>query len=515
MTTSFRPRPLDRYTQIGDLADSVRWLVRRTLLPATVILAGETAYLFFTGGRGASAFGLIALGTIIVLALWRPRGIGLPIVPLIAVQNLVVYGLPIVIGHEVLASYPESYATRAGFEVLIFSISLAAAWRVGMEMLHPASAMSYALQGFKQEGATKLKRIGFGLILGAFLYLLLESLNLFTSFYALLPDGSYSMITTLISAAGACGFFLVAMFVGTGNISPVGRILFWGLLAGNCFISASGFLLSATTALFASVLIGLFWSMGRMPWRYLIVVTAVMSFLNLGKFTMRERYWGIDGEPSATITLEQMPRYYGEWIQASFEAITPVQRDEFGRANATEATKGQSLLERVNNLQNLLFVIDAMDASHRAPLYGQTYVIIPPLLIPRIFWPDKPRAHEGQILLNVHFGRQDLDATFQTYIAWGLLPEAYGNFGAKAGAIFLGFGLGLLFAWLENFTARKLLLSLEGFIAFTVLLDMAGSFEMVASVLVTTMFQSVVLLIVASVPFVERMILRRPGAESS
>ena len=156
-----------------------------------------------------------------------------------------------------------------------------------------------------------------------------------------------------------------------------------------------------------------------------------------------------------------------------------------------------------------------METAHIAPLYGATYELIPPLLVPRIFWPDKPRAHEGQVRLNVHFGRQDLDATFQTYIAWGLLPEAYGNFGAKAGAIFLGFGLGLLFAWLENFTARKLLLSLEGFIAFTLLLDMAGSFEMVASVLVTTVFQSVVLLIVASVPFVERMVLRRPRAESS
>jgi hypothetical protein len=131
-----------------------------------------------------------------------------------------------------------------------------------------------------------------------------------------------------------------------------------------------------------------------------------------------------------------------------------------------------------------------------------------------MFWPNKPRTHEGQILLNVHFGRQDLEATFQTYIAWGLLPEAYGNFGPKTGAIALGIFLGLCFAWVENFTARKLLLSLEGFISFTILLGLMGSFEMVASVLVTSIFQSVVVLVIACFPFVERMVLRRPEAST-
>ena len=510
-----RPRPLDRYTQIGDLADSVRWLIRRALLPASVVLGGESAYLFFTGSRGATAFALIALGTVIVLGLWRAKGIGLPIVPLIAIQNLIVYGLPIVIGHEVLSNYPASFTTKAGIDVLVFSCSLIAAWRMGMTFFHPASAMSYALHGFKQEGADRLKRVGFGLILGSSLYLLLESLGVMATFYSALPEGSYSVITSLLAAAGACGFFLVAMFVGAGSVSPLGRILFWGLLIGNCFVSASGFLLSSTTALLASVMIGLFWSSGRMPWRYLSVVVLVLSFLNLGKFTMREQYWTQEGEQAPQFTLGQMPHHYAEWIEASYDAINPSASIATMSDERNKRAKSQSLLERVNNLQNLLFVIDAIDVNHISPLGGETYSLIPPLLVPRILWPDKPRAHEGQVRLNVHFGRQDLDSTFQTYIAWGLLPEAYGNFGARVGAILLGGFLGLVFAWLENFTARKLLLSLEGFIAFTILLDMAGSFEMVASVLVTSMFQSVVLLIVASVPFVERTILKRPGSSPS
>src|ERR1035437_4222708 len=515
MNASSRPRPLDRYTPIGGLADSVQWLLRRSLVPAIAVLAGETGLLFFTGSRGATAFAMIALGTILVLALWRARGIGLTVVPLIAIQNLIVYGLPIVIGHEVLSNYPENYITNAGLEVLIYSCSLIGAWRIGMGLFHPGSDISRALQGFRQEGAGKLKRLGFTLIIGSTLYLVLDSMHLLATLYSYLPDGAASMITTLVAAAGACGFFLGAMFVGSRTMPTGGRVLFWSLLAGNCLISASGFLLSATTGMFASVLIGLFWSSGRMPWRYLVVVGLMLSFLNLGKFTMRERYWGADGEANVTISLGQMPHYYGEWIQASLAAVGRGRRDDAAHDAGGKSSNGQNLLERVNNLRSLLFVIDAIDAGHIPPLHGQTYSLIPPLLVPRIFWPDKPRTHEGQILLNVHFGRQELDATMQTYIAWGLLPEAYGNFGAKAGAIFLGVCLGLFFAWLESFTAHKVLLSLEGFISFTILLGLMGSFEMVASILVTSIFQSIVVLIVACFPFVERTVLRRPPSATS
>ena len=512
MNTPARLQPLDRYTQIGDLADSARWLVRRALPPAFAILIAEVALLYFTGSRGAGAFAMIALGTLVVLGVWRAKGIGLPIVPLLAIQGLVVYGLPIVIGHKVLASYPEAYVTRAGLEVLIFSCSLAGAWRVGMEIFHPASPASYALQGFNIESTDRLIRLGFSLSLGSTAYLLVGALDLLAPLYAALPEGSSSLLTALVGATGACGFFLLAMFVGTRDIAMTGRLLFWALLAGNCFINAAAFLLSTTTGLLAAVLIGLFWSSGKMPWKYVIIVGLILSFLNLGKATMRERYWNPTDDQVPQFTLTQMPQHYMEWIQASYDSIAPGEPRGTLLDGGVEHPKAQSLLERVNNLQNLLFVIDAMDAGQVPALHGETYSLIPPLLVPRIFWPSKPRAHEGQILLNVHFGRQDLEATFQTYIAWGLLPEAYGNFGPKTGAIALGIFLGLFFAWVENFTARKLLLSLEGFISFTILLGLMGSFEMVASVLVTSIFQSVVVLVIACFPFVERMVLRRPEA---
>jgi hypothetical protein len=180
----------------------------------------------------------------------------------------------------------------------------------------------------------------------------------------------------------------------------------------------------------------------------------------------------------------------------------------FGRSEPA-TPEGQSLLDRINNLHNLIFVINAVEADHIPPLYGATYTLIPPLLLPRIIWPDKPRTHAGQILLNTYFGRQDLAATFKTYIAWGLLPEAYGNFGAIAGGIVLGVFLGFFCAWSENFTARKPILSAEGFVFFVIFLNMANSYEMVASLLITAIFQSIVPVMIACAPFVRRGTVER------
>jgi hypothetical protein len=169
------------------------------------------------------------------------------------------------------------------------------------------------------------------------------------------------------------------------------------------------------------------------------------------------------------------------------------------------ADSGQSLLQRINNLQNLLYIIDVMHKSRLEPLHGATYALIPPLLIPRVIYgPNKPRSHEGQVLLNVYFGRQALESTYATYVAWGLIAEAYGNFGPIAGSLILGIALGLSFAWIEKYVARKLVLSTEGFVSFTLLLGMANSFEMVASVLVTSLFQACIPIILASMPFVQR-----------
>jgi hypothetical protein len=515
MTARARPAPLDRYTDIGSLSEKARLAVRKVNAPLALVLAAEAAYLGYSGRPGAGAFALIAAGTCVALVLWGQRAIGLPLLPMTIIQNLVIYGVPIAAGHPIISTYPPNFVFSAGIEVLIFNVSMAVAWRAGMNVIRPSPPVSHALHEFNRAGAKGWARLGFFMIACATGFEVLKGMELLGPLYAVMPSGSDAMLYTLVSVVSACGFFLVSLIIGGKEASFLGTALFWILLVANAMMSASDYLLSSAAANLITVAIGFFWSSDRLPWRYLTVAMLALSFLNTGKTTMRERHWGNEDAPSTNTTFEQLPACYEEWVRVSYDAILENDTAQTTEAAETKskANKNQTLLDRIDNLQNLLFVIDAIETDHIKPLEGKTYSLIPPLLVPRVLWPNKPRSHEGQVLLNVHFGRQDLESTLTTYIAWGLLPEAYGNFGPIAGSVLLGVFLGALFAWIENATARKLLVSTEGFLSLSLLMNLMNSFEMVASVLVTSIFQSFMVIVVASLPFVHRTSTPRPEPE--
>jgi hypothetical protein len=508
---------LDRYTEIGAISMTVRDAVKRMVGPLGIVLAVTSLYLAYADRKGALAFAAMSAGTCVALGLWSRGGIGLPLLPMIVAQNLIIYGVPILASHENILAYPASFVSEAGFEVLILDVAIVVAWSIGMKTMRPGPPISYVLHEVNKAGAKGWRRMGFFLILCATAYQVLTGFNLLDSLYSILPSGGDSMINALISVITACGFFLVSMVIGENEAPVMEKVLFWGLLVANSLISASGFLLAGVAAYIASVAVGLFWSSGKMPWRYLAVSLLTLAFFNLGKTTMRERYWISDEARNSNMSIAEIPACYEEWSVVSFDALIANDHRTHSGANdpVFQTHKNQTLLDRIDNLQNLLFVIDAIDTEHITPLKGKTYSLIPPLLVPRVLWPDKPRSHEGQILLNVHFGRQDLNSTLSTYIAWGLLPEAYGNFGQYYGSIILGLALGLFFAWVENFTARKLLLSTEGLVSLSIFMNLMNSFEMVASVLVTSTFQSMVIVLAASAPFVRRIQNPRPDIETS
>lgn len=505
------PRGIDRYTLTTDLAPPICRLVKRSVVPLGVVLTGVIAYLAATGSEGVMPFALISIGSCIALSAWAKSAIGLPLMPIIILQHLFAYAMPIVVGNETLSGYSSSTLLFAGVEVLIFLIALIGGWTFGMRAFSTASSHAYTLHILNEEGSVGLRRIGYALIALTSSYYLLQSLNLLNTVTSMLPSGSDSLINALVSAAGMCGFFVIALAIGSREIPSYSTGIFWALFAFNCLVSASSLLLSSTTSFVATVCIGLFWGSGRFPWKFMTLILLILGFLSLGKFEMRNRHWDINDDYAFNASLTELPGRYIEWADASMTVLTSTETD--GRGHSKK--KDNSMLTRINNLQNLLFVIDAADNEHIPLLLGSTYTLIPPLLVPRVLWPDKPRTHEGQVMLNVHFGRQDLISSYRTYIAWGLLPEAYGNFGRVGGSVFLGMMLGGFIAWVEKKTANKPVLSMEGFLVFTLFLNMAASFEMVASVLVTSIFQSLIPVALACVPFVYRSNMARPEEEES
>jgi len=512
MTNPASPVSDYRHAQIGDLGARTRRALKTAIPILAALLAAVTIYLIIAGRSGAFAFGLISTGTCVALQIWRSKGAGLPLMPMVVLQHLVVYALPLIVTQDTVTSYPPEMMTKAGTELLIFLLALAAAWRSGMVVFPLPSPTCYGLQDFTGRGGRKLARIGFLLTFVTFTYQILERTQILDMVLSQLPSGVFPIVWALVSAAGCCGFFLLAMLMGGGDLSATQTAVFWLLLATNCYIAASSFLLSAALIMVLTVVIGLFWSTGRVPWLYVTVIFLLFSYLNIGKVVMRQRYWGdLGADQIPEATLSEMPDRYVEWLGTSYDCLVGSNARGAGSVVSPDEApvETQSLLERINNMQNLLFVIDAVENHHIEPLYGGTYSIIPALLIPRFFWPNKPGTHQGQAMLNVHFGRQDEESTTTTYIAWGLLPEAYGNFGPIAGALILGAAMGLFFAWLERYTVDKLVISVEGFVAFTIFLGMANSFELVASVLVTSIEQSIIPIVAATAPFARRVVVAR------
>ena len=222
-----------------------------------------------------------------------------------------------------------------------------------------------------------------------------------------------------------------------------------------------------------------------MPIKSIAIVLAGIGFLNEGKFEMRARYWE-KGYVSTGIS--GLPTLYADWVSASFDSV-------FGREDSRRV-EGQKFLNRIDNLQNLLFAVECLEVRNMETIGGQGYALVPKLLIPRILWPNKPRTHEGQDLLNIHFQRQSYEQSRTTFYAWGLLAEAIGNFGMWFGPAVLGIMLGLVSGAIESWSIKKSLLSLEGFAASMLFVFAIISFEMNLSILVTSLAQSLFVLLV-------------------
>src|SRR5665213_947824 len=363
MPTTGKSQLLDRYTEIGQLSDKVRKAIERIILPLTAAVVVESGFLFSTGRPGAVAFAAMGIGACATLHIWSQRAIGLPLLPMMAVQCLLIYGIPIVVGHDVIFTYPAEFVLRSGLEVLLFNVAMIYSWWLAMRVMRPSPPISHALHEFNRTGVTGWARLGFGMIICATGFEILQGLGLTDALYAMMPNGADSILGALLGVASACGFFLVSLIIGSNEASFVGTAAFWLLLIGNAMISSEDFILAAAAASLITVAIGLFWSNGRIPWRYLTIAMLSLSFLNSGKTTMRERYWESDDKPGRQVTVLQLPAVYVEWIEASYDAIVEnnVSSSPARGEEPEHAKKNQTLLDRIDNLQNLLFVMDAVE----------------------------------------------------------------------------------------------------------------------------------------------------------
>jgi len=203
---------------------------------------------------------------------------------------------------------------------------------------------------------------------------------------------------------------------------------------------------------------------------------------------MRSKYWfgGQGGGQAVIIQPWQYPAWFAEWAGYSI--------DYFNRQSNSDLPKSeekQSLLERSSVIQ--LFLLAQDKTPQIVPyLNGATYAIIPELLVPRFLSLNKISSHEGTHLLNIHYGKQTREDTARTTIGWGLLAEAYANFG-ELGCAGLAVVLGVIYGQTTKWTINAPLLSDRSLLGI-VMISFAFQTEFSAGVYIAALFQSVVVL---------------------
>lgn len=441
-------------------------------------------------------FVMIAASSLVAIGIWISSGLkGLPVLPAFVVQQVLVYLMPIAVQNESIQGYSMQVMNSSAASVALFLLLLPLGWLGGRAIIEARPARWRLELNVAGEGGALPLKIALLFLTANIAFEVLVKEGVIRG----IPQGVMPIIKAGLAAGSALGAFLGAFVISFQKGGNGKSARFWAAFLTLFILTASGLLLSGVTLMVVAAAMGLGLGAGRVPWLFLITVGGGLAFLNVSKFDMREKYWREGGD--AANRLVDLPAFYIEWSEASIRNLSYRAETQTEEARNTKLG-GQSLLDRIDNMQNLVFVVHAEKALNVSLLRGETYKLIPPLFIPRFLWPEKPRTHEGQILLNLHFGRQmSVEATETTYVAWGLLPEAVGNFGPIGGALFLGPLLGFCFGMLEKWSMRKRLFSIEAVVAVALLLQILISFEKVASVFLTSTFQMTLVLVAGCIAF--------------
>jgi len=212
---------------------------------------------------------------------------------------------------------------------------------------------------------------------------------------------------------------------------------------------------------------------------------------------MRNEYWGAEARG---VSLTDLPAFYSEWIGYGLNEIGGLSGlmtsavETKRRSVSDEDSKPSTLFERSGNLHMLLLVQKATPTI--VPFfYGETYAPIPRLLIPRFLDEAKGISHAGNIMMTVAYGLQTREQTASTSIGWGLVPEAYANFGFL-GVGMLAVALGLFYSVVTRLGVGVPMTSLR-FVAGLLVMSAATSADTMG-IFVTSQFQGIVGLSLAS-----------------
>ena len=403
---------------------------------------------------------------------------GMPIFPLYTITFLWTYAAPLLGGQTKITIYDADERFFASMIVSAFLFLGTAVWYRFAKTTTRPPEVCLAMTAGKGD---------------RFLILALFISVLFTialvGGWLTVAGGIFSLIRGGVMGLHALAVFVLSYRWGRRQLTRTSTILVLMLLVMNGLANASSLLLIGSMTTFVLALVS--FSIGRqqIPWKTLLTVVLCFALLHPGKGEMRKHYWWSANQ--TTIQPWNYPALYAEWIGYSLKNLT----------NPAGQGGNQSLLNR-SSLIHVFLMVQRQSPDIIPYLNGATYAIIPQLFIPRIFNTQKIASHEGTYLLNIHYGLQSRVDTRTTTLAWGMLNEAYANFGL-AGVAGLAIVIGALYGKVTSWSRQMPILSLRTFVAL-LFLSLSIQVEVPAGFYVAALFQSLMVLGVVAFVFMQR-----------
>ncbi|WP_156469189.1 hypothetical protein [Cephaloticoccus primus] len=337
------------------------------------------------------------------------------------------YAIPLLAHHRELRFYPESVIIKASGLVIIYILVGSFCFSSWKRRPHLSRLMTLPLV---PPGIYKYIPIG----------ILLSNIHIYiTTFTQAIPGELSRALGALFFGIGTLSIFISSRIWGLGLMSPWQKTF---LLLNICFqviLLFYSLYLIWGISIVALAIISYSMSRRSLPWLPLVIFLPIISLLHLGKGEMRQKYWvdNARGGRAEQIEINQLPLYFAEWIGYGLQAE---------RVAKDTHVKQDTIFDRASLIHMLCLSVDRVPRE-QPYLGGESYIDIPALLVPRILWKNKPIALISNQRLSLYFDLVSPDNPSTVSIAFGMLAEAYINFGyigVITLAALLGFGLNRL-----------------------------------------------------------------------
>ena len=410
------------------------------------------AVLFATTIERAVAVILPIIPCLAASLLWFSRGAsGVPITVMVCLNSTLYYSLPVITGAKFLEAYAGNEILEANMSVAIFMIFWAASsFVVANVRRHNEDIGSVFIPDHLAAPSALALPILIGLSLGCAFQIvaMLWGLNIFGSLGPILR--------AVCVGASSLSAFLLGCALGKGrrNVTLIFAFL---LLIVYAALSCASLLLIYGALAFIAAVGGYILSSRKIPFAILILLVCILTVFNAGKNDMRAKYWQVGTSWNTSTTVLEVPGLMAEWFGVGVVALF-------------NGTNERSIVERATLLDIVLLV------RHYTPetlpfLGGVTYAEAPLNAVPRVFNEQKGDFHKGTVLLGIYYGLQTHEGSTTASIAFGLIAEAWANFG-YLGLIFVGSTMGLLSGWLERLSSGRTITSFPTLLAFSVGLNL-------------------------------------------